>query len=272
MTSLALLDDRAIVAVSGPEATGFLQGLITNDVRSLAEGAAIYAALLTPQGKILFDFLVARRGDALLLDCRADAAGALAKRLLLYRLRSKVAIERRDDLAVLAAWDDARLPEPDFPDPRLPALGRRAIVERDGVPADAAGAQIYLALRLDCGVPEGTEFGEDRIFALDADLEELHGVSFEKGCYVGQELTARMKHRSTARKRIFPVRTADGRALAAPETPVRAGSHELGTILSTYADRGFALLRLDRLTEAGTAQLHAAEIPLLLAKPAWLSA
>jgi folate-binding protein YgfZ len=272
MNSICLLDDRAVVAVSGPEASGFLQGLITNDAESLPEGSAAYAALLTPQGKILFDFVIARRAGEFLLDCAADVANALVKRLLLYRLRSKVVIERRDDMAVLAAWNDTALPDPDFPDPRLTALGRRSIISRNSLPSDAVGAEFYLAHRLDCGVPEGADFAPDKIFALDAGLEELHGVSFDKGCYVGQELTARMKHRGTARKRVLPVATIDGSALAAPETPVGAGTCDLGAIVSAYGARGFALIRLDRLAENETSELQAAGTRVRITKPAWLSA
>ena len=270
MSSLAHLTDRAVVAVSGPEASTFLQGLITNDTASLAESSAMYAALLTPQGKILFDFLVVSRDGGFLLDTPAATADAFVKRLTLYRLRSKVTIERRDDLAVLAGWDHAQLPEPNFADPRLAALGHRAIVSRDAVPQDAAGPDEWHVHRLDCGVPEGADFGQDKIFALDAGLDELHAVSFEKGCYVGQELTARMKHRGTARKRVLPVATLDGAALAAVD--VSTATTEIGSVVSTTGARGFALIRLDRFAESQGAELHVAGTPVRIIKPAWLSA
>jgi folate-binding protein YgfZ len=270
MSSLAHLTDRAVVAVSGPEASGFLQGLITNDTGELAEGSAMYAALLTPQGKIVFDFLVVSRDGAILLDTPASTADALVKRLTLYRLRSKVTIDRRDNLAVLAGWDNAQLPDPSCIDPRLPALGRRAIVARGAIPQDAAGTDAWHAHRLDCGVPEGADFGQDKIFALDADLDELHAVSFEKGCYVGQELTARMKHRGTARKRLLPVATRDGAPLDIAD--VSAATLEIGSVISTYGARGFALIRLDRLAEAGAMKLHVAGTQVRVTKPAWLSA
>jgi len=268
----AFLDDRAVVAVSGADALPFLQGLITNDLETLAEGPAAYAALLTPQGKILFDFLVVRRDGAFLLDCRADLADALVRRLLLYRLRSKVTIEPRPDLALLSDAGGGALPEGAFLDPRLAELGQRAIVARDTVPPSAGNTESYLVHRLDCGVPEGADFGQDKIFALDADLDELHGVSFEKGCYVGQELTARMKHRGTARKRVFPVLTLDGSPLSGPDTPVTANTRETGTILTAYGSRGFALLRLDRLAEAGPTELRAAGTHIDVVRHAWLSA
>jgi folate-binding protein YgfZ len=272
MTSSALLNDRAVVSVSGPEAGAFLQGLITNDALNRQEGAAFYAALLTAQGKILFDFLVVIRGEAFLIDCRADLADALVKRLTLYRLRSKVVIERRNDLVVVVAWGDAAIAGAGYADPRLASLGYRAIVSRDAIPQNFAGGDAYLNHRLDCGVPEGADFGQDKIFALDADLDELHAVSFEKGCYVGQELTARMKHRGTARKRVLAVATREGGALPPPETPISAGAGDLGTILSSYHARGFALIRLDRFANAGTAELAAAGTSVEITKPTWLFA
>jgi folate-binding protein YgfZ len=272
MTSLAHLESRAVLAVTGPEAAIFLQGLITNDVIGLADGSATYAAFLTPQGKILFDFLVISRDGGFFLDCKAELADALVKRLLLHRLRSKVTVERRDDLVVLAGWDEAAPIAPSFPDPRVLELGWRAILPKTAIASPAATEADYTTHRLDCGVPEGTEFGQDRIFALDADLDELHGVSFEKGCYVGQELTARMKHRGTARKRILPVKTSDGSPLAMPEGTLVAGDHDIGTILSAYGPRGFALVRLDRLADANPEGISAAGIAVRVSRPVWLSA
>lgn len=272
MTAPIHLSDRAVLAVYGSDAESFLQGLITNDVNALAEGRAMYAALLTPQGKILFDFIVLRQGGTFLLDCCAATADALCKRLLLYRLRSKVSIERRDGLAVMAAPEGTSLPFSAWADPRLAALGQRAIMSRADLPASTAGIDTYLAHRLDCGVPEGADFGQDRLFALDGDLDELHAVSFEKGCYVGQELTARMKHRGTARKRVLAITTADGSPLAAPETPLTAGARELGAVLSTYGARGFALIRLDRLAESDASEITVAESSVRITRPSWLSA
>jgi folate-binding protein YgfZ len=272
MTFISHLDDRAVLMVSGPEATVFLQGLITNDVGGLTEGKAMYAAFLTPQGKILFDFLVLLREGAFLLDCRADLADALAKRLLMHRLRSKVAIERRNDLIVIAGWNTARPASGSIADPRLNGLGWRAIMPSDALPKDADAPTAYLEHRLDCGVPDGTDFGQDRIFALDADLDELHGVSFEKGCYVGQELTARMKHRGTARKRVMPLETVDGSTLAPPDAPIASRAGEVGMLISTYGSRGFALLRLDRLADANPSELNVAGTLVRVTRPAWLSA
>jgi hypothetical protein len=133
-----------------------------------------------------------------------------------------------------------------------------------------SGALDYQARRLDLGVPEGADFGSDKMFALDAGLDELHAVAFDKGCYVGQELTARMKHRGTARKRLLLVGSADGSPLPANDIPVTADGHEIGTVTSIYGPRGFALIRLDRLAEAGNSALAADGVTITLTKPAWL--
>jgi folate-binding protein YgfZ len=264
----ARLEDRAVLAIAGPEARGFLQGLITNDVERLKPGEGIYAALLTPQGKILFDFLLSEGDGAILLDCAASARDALAKRLSMYRLRAKVTIEPRDGLSVVAAWDGTALPD-GFADPRVPSLGRRGVMATAEVPAGFADAAAYHAHRLFLGVPESGDFGSDRMFALDADLDELHAVDFAKGCYVGQELTARMKHRATSRKRLLPFDSMD---TVDAGTAVRAGDREVGEVIATHSKRGFALIRLDRLEDAGEAPANAGSSPLTLIKPSWLFA
>jgi hypothetical protein len=256
-----VLTDRAVLAVSGPEANSFLQGLITNDIGRLGPDAPLYAALLTPQGKVLFDFVLSEQDGLLLLDCEAGSAQALLRRLSMYRLRAKVELSRRDDLGVL--WNEAG-----WPDPRLPELGTRRIAQA----ATSDASSEYLSHRLSLGVPEGADFGSDRMFALDGGLEELYGVSFDKGCYVGQELTARMKHRGTARKRLLPITTLDGGQLPGPGAGLRAGDTSLGEITSAYGARGFALVRLDRWQEAGDAVARAGEQELCIVKPAWLTA
>ena len=263
---IAELTDRAVIALSGPEARSFLQGLVTNDVQKVAPGGALYSALLTPQGKILFDFLVAESDGTLLLDCRRDAREALVKRLLLYKLRAKVEIKARDDLAVFAGLGGEVLPG-GFADPRLAALGARTVVVKGAIVAQP-GPDEYRALRLDLWMPEGDDFGSDKIFALDADLDELHAVSFDKGCYVGQELTARMKHRGTARKRLLGLATLDGSPLAR-DVPVTATGQEIGAVASVYGPRGFAIIRLDRLADA-VPPFEAGGTAVNIAEPSWL--
>ncbi|MBS0471847.1 MAG: folate-binding protein YgfZ [Proteobacteria bacterium] len=264
----ARLEDRAVLAIAGPETRGFLQGLITNDVERLKPGEGIYAALLTPQGKILFDFLLSEGDGAVLLDCAAACRDALARRLSMYRLRAKVTIEPREGLSVVAAWDEGALPG-SFADPRLPGLGRRGVMATAEVPAHFAGSAVYHSHRMALGVPESSDFGSDRMFALDADLDELNAVDFTKGCYVGQELTARMKHRATSRKRLLPF---DAAMPVEAGTTVRAGDKDIGEITAMHDGRGFALIRLDRLDEAGSAPVNAGSSPLILIKPSWLFA
>ncbi len=262
------LKDRAVIALEGGEARDFLQGLITNDIGRLAPQTGLYAALLTPQGKILFDFLVTEGDGAVLLDCPADRAEALAKRLTMYRLRARIGIAVRPQLAVYAGLTGRPAERAvTFPDPRLAMLGPRSIGAAAEMPDFLDGPAIYHAERLALGVPEGADFGSDKVFALDAGLDELHGVAFDKGCYVGQELTARMKHRGTARKRILPVK-ADG-MLPPAGTAITSAVLEVGEIISTYGAEGFALVRLDRLDEA-KASLTAGTIAVTLARPSWL--
>jgi len=184
------LADRALVRLSGEEVRGFLQGLVTNDVMG---PLPVWAGLLTAQGKALFDFLVWADGDDLLIDCEADQADALVRRLGLYRLRRKIAIARDESLAVHWSRDGTT----GVSDPRLAALGWRWIAPPDG-PAEG-----WHAHRLGLGVAEGVaELGSDRILWLEANAIELNGVSFSKGCYVGQENTARMNWRQKVNRRL----------------------------------------------------------------------
>ena len=274
----AHLEDRAIIAISGPQARDFLQGLVTNDVvGGLAPGTGLYAALLSPQGKILFDFLVTEGEGAVLIDIAKDSQEALLKKLRLYRLRAKIEIEPRDQLGVyldLRGHPDNR-PTPyadraiTFRDPRLAALGSRSIGAKAEMPAELHGSAGYHAARLALGVPEGADFGHEKIFALDAGLAELNGVSFSKGCYIGQELTSRMKHRATSRKRIL--RIAADAPLPPIGTPVAAGPVEIGEIVSIYGANGFALVRLDRLEET-PGPATAGGVAVTLTRPAWLDA
>jgi hypothetical protein len=273
----ALLDDRAIIAVSGAEARSFLQGLVTNDMDACVPGRAIYAALLTPQGKILFEFFIVAGGENLFfLDAAAARASDLVKRLSLYRLRAKVEIALRPDLAVAAIWgDDANAEiKPDalaFRDPRLAALGVRMTDTRDGLAAAIRGIAQgdYHSHRLTLGVPDSADLPSDQVFALDAGLEELNGVSFKKGCYVGQEVTSRMKHRATARRR-FTIAEISG-DLPPPGTPLESEGRELGTLGVGKAGRGLALVRLDRLAEAEGkgAPITAAGRSVVFRKPGW---
>ena len=278
MARFVRLGDRAVLSVSGSDAGGFLQGLITNDVGKPRDGAAIHAALLTPQGKYLFDFLVYRRGDAFRLDCEAEARPELAKRIAMYKLRADVAIDGTIPDTVYAVFgDDAeeasrRIEGADvFPDPRHPVLGWRIVGEfgedtlkRAGI-EDAPGAE-YEALRIAHGIPDGRrDLVPGKSFLLENGFDELNGVDFEKGCYVGQEVTARMKHRNLVRKRLVPVRI-DG-ASPEPGTPVFRGDTEVGEIRSSAGGLALALLRIDSIE--GDEALRAAAAAVRPEKPGW---
>jgi len=272
MAWISHLTDRTVIALSGPDTETFLQGLITNDTGRLSETAWLYAALLTPQGKILHDFLLLKRDAVVLLDASAAGAEALVKRLSLYRLRSKVELVPRSDLAVVAS---AELAPGALPDPRLAELGYRAVVPASAAPPSN---NAWRAHRLACGVPEGEDFGHDKIFALDAGLEELNGISFDKGCYVGQELTARMKHRATARKRLLPIVALAERGLPNPPASIHGPNRssgvqdEIGTLASSYGARGFALIRMDRLAETNSDNARVDDVPVRIERPQWLFA
>ena len=253
------LADRGVVRVEGEDAPGFLHGLVTNDVLGLGSGEARFAALLTPQGKILFDFFVVRSlraAPAFLLDCPAALAADLAKRLSIYKLRAKVTV--RDEtagLGVVADWGAADLPADAlaYVDPRAATLGRRAILPRAAAQAfgEAAGAT-YEALRIAAGVPKGgVDFPYGDAFPHDADMDLLHGVDFAKGCYVGQEVVSRMKHRGEARKRVVRVRLSG--PAPAPGAPILDGDAAIGALGGSAGDKALALLRIDRAAAAEAA-------------------
>ena len=288
MTRLAVLDDRGILAVSGPDRRGFLQGLVSNDVEKVAPGRAIYAALLTAQGKYLHDFIMVGEGETIWLDAEAARLADLKRRLSIYRLRAKVALDERPDLAVAAifgAGAPGALDLPDEPgaarpqedgvalvDPRLAALGARVILDpprlaRLAAAFDPAGAADYDRHRLALGIPDGSrDLVPEKSILLEAGFEELHGVDWQKGCYIGQELTARTKYRGLIKKRLFPVRI-DG---AAPETGtlVTLDGKDAGEMRSARDGIGLALLRLDAVAEKRGLSAEAATLTPW--RPDWL--
>lgn len=259
----AFLSDRGVVKVSGEEARGFLNGLLTTNVTLVRPGLARFGALLTPQGKIIADFLVseapAGHGGGFLFDCPRALAGTLAARLTLYKLRAKITIEDlSDELGVLAVWDAAEAPGLDlaYADPRHERLGYRILLPETlaakaaallGAPL--ASAAEYDAHRIACAVPQGgVDFIYSDAFPHETNMDRLHGVDFDKGCYVGQEVVSRMQHRGTARTRIVPV-ALDG-AAPEPGTDIVAGDKTIGTMGSSAHRRGLALVRIDRAQEA----------------------
>jgi tRNA-modifying protein YgfZ len=250
---IALLPDRGVVRVAGVDAENLLQGIITNDMDLLAGQAAIHAALLTPQGKILFEFFVVKDMDGFLLDTDRMQADGLVKRLMMYKLRARVSIDDPSaEYQVLALWGALQRPPEEvagavsFPDPRLGELGWRRIVSTNAS-ADAALAD-YQAHRIALGVPEGGKdypFGDT--FPHEANLDLLNGVSFAKGCFVGQEVVSRVQHRGSARKRIVIV---EGSGPLQSGSEIMAGPASIGMIGSTAGRQALALLRLDRAQEA----------------------
>ncbi len=243
--------DRAVLRIGGADHRKFLQDLVTNSVEGLDNGL-VYAALLTPQGKYLSDFLMHSDGEAVLLDVAAAQASDLAQRLAMYRLRAAVTIEV-SGLTVIQGWCEA--PEGALMDPRHPALGWRlytgdpqAVLERIQ-PADPAE---WAALRVEHIVPQaGVELIANDSYILEAGFDRLHGVDFRKGCYVGQEVTARMRHKTALRKGLVQVRVAG--PAPAPGTPIEADGKSVGTLYTVAQGKGLAHLRFDRATAAMTA-------------------
>ncbi len=278
---LAVLSDRGVIQVSGPDARDFLQRLVTNDVETLAPGEARYAALLTPQGKITADFfVVADPSDParFLLDVPESLAAELTKTLTMYRLRAKLEVtDRTLELGVLAT----AAAEPPvagalvYDDPRAPSLWRRAIVDRSALKdlGDDAGRWAYREGRIKAGVPEGgIDFVYGETFPHEANLDRLHGVDFKKGCYVGQEVVSRVEHRGTARKRIVGV-TFEGEAPPVG-SDITLDGLAIGTMGSAVEGVGLGLIRIDRAEEArhGHGRILAGTVPLRLEGPGWTSA
>jgi len=278
----AFLPDRGVVKVSGEDARNFLNGLITADIADLCPGQARFGALLTPQGKIIVDFLItetpAGHGGGFLIDAPRALAKALADKLGFYKLRAKVVVENlTDNLGVLAAWDGTPTVTPDlaFADPRNAQLGWRILIPEelkqklaDLIGADLVDSSAYEAHRIATGVPRGgLDFTYGDAFPHETNMDHLHGVDFDKGCYVGQEVVSRMQHRGTARTRTVKI-ILDG---PSPETgaTILAGDKQVGTMGSAAGERGLALVRIDRVADALDAgqPLTAGGLSLRLAEP-----
>jgi hypothetical protein len=277
----ALLPDRGVITVIGDDARKFLHGLVTADMLELTPRMARFCALLTPQGKIIADFFVAEappaEGGGFFLDVPRALAAMLIERLNLYKLRAKVLIEDLTEvLGVLAVWDGTPPAKYglSYADPRLPALGARAMIPPHRATeaaaelgADIVAAEDYEAHRIALGVPRGgVDFAYGNAFPHEADMDQLGGVDFAKGCYIGQEVVSRIEHRGIARSRAVPIRY-DG---ARPENgvAVTAGERQVGTMGSAAHGLGIALIRLDRVAEA-IEPLKAGGVSIHLVKPDW---
>ena len=265
---LARLDDRAILAVSGAEARPFLHNLLTIDMDDVDRAGAGYGALLSPQGKILVDFVIHKGDDAYRLDVRSQVMEELVKRLTLYRLRSKVELRPEPEMAVFAAWGHSGGRPAD---PRFPPLGARWLALREAEAPDADLAEWH-AWRIEQAIPEGgIDFPFGDAFPHDAAMDDLGGVDFDKGCFVGQEVVSRMRHRGTARRRIVAIHARG--PLPGPGADILAGERPLGRLGSSACGRGIALVRLDRVREALDARLplRAGPEEVDVALPAWAS-
>lgn len=294
-TGFIRLENRGVLEVAGEDARTFLQGLISNDVDKVATDAVVYAAFLTAQGKYLHDFFVAELAGALLLDCEKERLADLKRRLGMYRLRSKVTLTDRTDEIVVAALigEDATaavgLPGGDagsavafgqgiaYVDPRLADMGVRMLLPRDGAVAALEGVGVpaldrsdYDQLRIRLGLPDGSRDMEvDKAILLENGFDELHGVDWEKGCYLGQELTARTKYRGLIKKRLLPM-DVDG-PMPPPGSSVVFEDKEIGEVRSGCGGVAMALIRLaalDRATATG-APFTSGGAQLTPKKPAW---
>lgn len=283
------LSERGVLAVSGPDARTFLQGLVSNDVQRVSPTRAVYAALLTAQGRYLHDFFVAEVAGVLCLDCEAARRDDLLRRLKIYKLRSKVTLEDATQRFAVAAMPGADAPsalglasEPGaaketaggavYTDPRLAAIGARAILPRESISLTLSSAGFspgtlsdYETLRLKLGLPDGSrDLVVEKSLLLENGFDELNGVDWKKGCYVGQELTARTKYRGLVKKRLLPVRIEG--PPPAPGTEIKAGGDEAGEMRSGNGGLGLALLRLGQIDK----ELTAGSAKVKPAKPDWL--
>ncbi|MBZ9844382.1 YgfZ/GcvT domain-containing protein [Mesorhizobium sp. CA5] len=270
----AQIKDRALISVSGPDAEHFLQNILTTDLDALGRGQAKPGALLSPQGKILFDFLVSRAGDdGFQLECRADIADDFVRRLMLYRLRAKAEIAKQDQVLVTVAWGDdstaSRSDSTALSDTRFQDI----MVTRTygGEARDGGDPNGWLNMRIGNGIAEsGSDYQLGDAFPHDVLLDETGGVGFKKGCYIGQEVVSRMQHRGTARRRVL-IASADS-PLPAAGTELTVAGRLVGTLGSVGHRTGLAIARIDRVKaalDAGEA-ITAGEIPVRLAIPAWV--
>lgn len=294
-----ILSHRSVLRVSGPDRIAFLQGLVSNDMEAVSATRSVWSAFLTPQGKFLHEFFVAEdptaSGDegALLIDCEADRRADLQRRLKLYKLRSQVQVEDvHDDYRVAVLFGANVLPSLQleetpgattplhgglfYVDPRLVGLGARAILpaasadsilEEIGLQSSELSA--YDALRSRYGVPDGSRDLEiEKSTLLENGFDELHGVDWDKGCYMGQELTARTKYRGLVKKRLMPVEIAG--PLPEPGTPLLFNGKDVGTMRSGVANQGLATVRLDALQESDEVELQAGDTRITAHKPDWM--
>lgn len=243
-----LLHDRAILTLSGPDRKNLLQGLITNNIEKLSKNSALYAALLTPQGKYLHDFFICEVDETLYLDCERDRLADLFRRLMMYRLRADVTIT--DCSAKYSILAEASVPADEaiyFSDPRHPGMGFRVIRLKTADTSPGPADDRYDDLRLGLGLPDGSrDFNVDKTLILEGNMEELNGVDFDKGCYVGQEVTARMKHRTSLKKRLLPL-TVKGPLPERGTEIFNQNGRKIGDLRSGLNDKAIGYFRLEHM-------------------------
>jgi len=277
------LAERKLIEISGDESASFLQGLISNDVMRLREGTAVYAALLTPQGKFLHDFFLTKRSSTILIDCAAESLPDLLSRLSMYKLRSKVNIKAKEDLGVAAIWDGKPVQNSAFVmflDPRLAELSWRIIGDIAAIESWCAGQKIpkktmadYERMRLELGIPDGArDMTREKSLLLEFAFEDLNGVDFKKGCYVGQEVTARSKYRGQVRKFIYQVHATHG-TLPPSGTAVTLGDEPAGELRSNQNGIGLALLNVAMVEKAlaGDINFQAGDAAFKATLPPWVA-
>lgn len=275
------LENRGVIVAEGTDTENFLQGLVSNDIRRLGVDNALYAGLLTPQGKYLHDFFLIRLGRTVAIECERSRLADLMRRLVAYRLRARVSLEDVSDRYAVVSIFGAGTPRLEtasvYADPRLEALGWRALMPRDDADTELEKAGItcgsaadYDSLRLGLGVPDGSrDILVEKSFLLEANFEELNGVDFDKGCYIGQENTTRQKRRGAVRKRLMRV-DIEG-APPPPDTQIMLADKPAGTMRSSGGTTGIALLRLEHVAraEASGEPLRAGDARLKPIKPEW---
>ena len=268
------LEDRAVLSVSGPEAVSFLQGIVSLDLTSVSQGQPGFTTLLTPQGKILFEFFIQQEDDGVLIDCRNQDADNLLKRLKLYKLRADVTLsDLRESHSVCVAFDneapETDLPEGFQPDPRFPALGGRRIGKRAETPDATTTPDHYHAHCMRLGVPSmGFGFTSESVFLLDINYDALNAVSYKKGCFVGQEVTSRMKRKGSVRKRTLIIQGLPENANGGDE--ITAGSTSLGALSVVNKGIGLAIIRLDRWEASKPNPILVNDTPVSLKRPDYL--
>jgi folate-binding protein YgfZ len=280
---IAQLPQRGVLEIQGEDKATFLQGLVSNDIFDVTPEQAIYAVLLTPQGRFLYDLFIAEKNGSFLIDAETQRLEALLKRLTLYKLRSQVNLQLRPDLKVFAIWgltlsetlglkeESGSAREGLFMDPRLLQLGARGIGEVKNMGFQQATARDYDAHRLMLGVPEGgLDLIPEKTIPLEAGLDELNAISWTKGCYLGQELTARTKYRGLIRKRLFPVKIEG--ELPIDNKEIFLGGAEVGDMRTHNGSDGIALLRLEAFEayEEEQGELRCGDALLKPYKPTWM--